>query len=245
MLDRLKKLLATDGGAALVAELERESYEKEKIVLRRHELGAQIEAATARRAKEIPPLEAVRVKAIEALDEARANLDRCQRAAEQAASAKFDVEWSTDNALRNARALLRESAEPWLKAAVEYAHDRLREFHNYGGQRLHTWHDEKVSVAPDPSDPDRDRMKRMGASYRMRRVCTNTPALDELRAAMGKAVERLEKLTEQVVPPSKAEVDQVLAIFSDRTWREYAERMTWREPKPPRYDENGVWIGTN
>lgn len=245
MLDRLKRLLDTDGGAALVAELERESYEKEKVVLRRHELGAEIDAATARRAKEVPPLEAVRVKAVEALEEARANLERCQRAADEAASAKFDVQWSTDNVVRSARAQLRESAEPWLKAAVEYADDRLREFHNYGFERLHTWHDETVSVAPDPSDPDRGRMNRMGVSYRMRRVCTNTPALDELRDAMRKALARLEKLTEQVVAPPKAEVDAILAIFSERTWKDYAERMTWSEPKPPRYDANGVWIGTN
>ena len=245
MLDRLKRLLDTDGGAALVAELERESYEKEKVVLRRHELGAEIEAATARRAKEVPPLEAVRVKAIEALEEARSNLTRCQQAAEDAASKVFDVNWTADNVVRAAKAELRSTAEQWLKDAIEYANDRRCEFHNTECKKLHSWYDEKVSVDPDRSDPDYKEMRRVGAKYRMRRVCTNTPALDELREGMRNACERLERMTEQVVPPTKAEVDAILVLFKGHTWREYASRFTWREPTPPRYDENGSWIGTN
>jgi hypothetical protein len=245
MLDRLKKLLATDGGSALVAELERESYEKEKVVRRRHELGEQIDAATARRAKEFPPLEAVRVQAVEAFDEARRNVSRCQQEAEDAASNVFDVNWVTDNVVRAAKAELRATAERWLKDAIEYANDRRCEFHNTECKKLHSWYDEKVSVDPDPSDPDYKEMRRAGAKYRMRRVCTNTPALDELREGMRHACDRLERMTEDVVPPTKAEVDAILVIFKDHTWREYASRFTWREPTPPRFDENGSWIGTN
>jgi hypothetical protein len=242
LIDRLKKALEGEGGSAVVATIERESEERAAAVRARRELGETIAAAEHRKKIEWPPLEAVRVKAVAAFDEARRNVELAERAAGTAASNAHAIDWAAAETIRSAKAELRRTAERWLYDAVEHAHDRLREYSNYAGQRLSYWSSEKVAVAPHESDPDYKMMRRHGATYRMTRSCSNSEALAELREAMSAAIDNLERFTEQVEPPTKAEVDALLAVFEERTWKEYAARLTWKEPRAPRYDADGVRV---
>jgi hypothetical protein len=239
LIDRLKKALAGEGGAAVVAAIERETEERAAASRRRRELGEQIAAAVRRRTEELPPLEAARVKAVAEFDDARRRLHDAEQAASDAASAKFAVEFHVDETIRAAKAELRGTAEKWLHDAVEHARERLREWNNYQGAKLHFWSAEKVAVAPDPSDPEYKAMRRHGISYRMNRVCSNAAALAELRDRMSNGIDQLVRFTEQVEPAIKADVDAILEAFAERTWKDHAARLVWREPNAPRYDAEG------
>jgi hypothetical protein len=244
LIDRLKKALAGEGGEAVVAAIERETEERAAASRRRRELGEKIAAAERRKLEELPSLEAAREKAVAEFDDARRRVQDAEQAAGDAASANFAVHFHIDETIRAAKADLRRTAEKRLHDALEHARDRMREWNNFEGKKLHHWSTEKIDVAPDSSDPEYRAMRRHGISYRMRRTCSNSAALAELRERMSKAIDQLVRFTEQVEPPTKAEVDAVLEVFEERTWQDYASRFVWKEPKPPRYDANGIYIGS-
>lgn len=199
----------------------------------------EIQKAERRRREELPGLR-------EAEKNAEAEVARVRKELEAAETAYSDARreaWSLDDSLRSiisrARIELERTAWPWLAVVIEAADERHSHFTNYQRGQLQTWRSQTVRVAPDPSDPDFRSMLVHGMTYRMDRVATNNAALDAVKLEMEKALKTLRSLAWRVEEPTDEEVESLLAVFEDATWKKAAEKLVWKEPTPPKYDAKG------
>jgi hypothetical protein len=219
---------------------EQKTAERQRRVLdARRALDQQVRQAERRRREELPPLRAAVAKTESEVPRARKALEDVETAHREARR----QEWLLDDELKReidrARVELARTAWPWLFVAIEAAQERLDRFSRHERGQLQTWRTEKVSVPPDPSDPDNRRMRAFGECYRMNRVATNDAALDAVRAEMDKALTALRALPWRVEEPADEEVQALLAVFEDEVWRKAAERLVWKEPVAPKYDADG------
>lgn len=222
-----------------VSNEQKKAERQRHVIDARRALDAEIQQAERRRREEQPGLRA-------AVAKAESEVPRARKALEAAETAYNDArreEWILDDSLRRqidrARIELARTAWPWLFVAIEAAQERLDRFKSYERGQLQTWRTQKVSVPPDPSDPNNRRMRAFGECYRMDRVATNDAALDAVKTDMDMALKALRALPWRVEEPAEEEVEALLAVFEDAVWRKAAETLVWKEPVAPKFDSNG------
>lgn len=222
-----------------VSDERRQAERQRRATETRRALDLEVQRAERRRRDEMPALRA-------AVDKAEAEVVRLRKQLETAETAASDArrnQWDLDDSLRRqidrARSELERTAWPWLAVALEAAQERFRWFTNHERGQLQTWRTETVRVAPDPSDPDFRSMIVHGVTYRMDREATNNAALEALKVEMDRALQTLRSLAWRVEEPADEEVESILAVFEDTSWKKAAEELVWKEPSPPKYDAKG------
>jgi hypothetical protein len=222
-----------------VSDEQKTAERQRRVIDARRALDLEIQQAERRRREEVPALRAAAAKAEADVARIRKELDVAETKFSDAGCAASNLDLSLGGQIDRARIELARTAWPWLFVAIDAAQERLDRFKSYERGQLQTWRTEKVSVPPDPSDPDNRRMRAFGECYRMDRVATNDAALDAVRADMDKALTALRALPWRVEEPTDEEVQALLAAFENAVWWKAAEQLVWKEPAAPKYDASG------
>jgi hypothetical protein len=233
----LERLLDTPAGKRFVAAAEREAQASEEAVGARSRFADAIANARRRKAEELPRLQ-------EAVDAAEAELhaarERVKAAQQRVASANhayLDLAGDLSVAIEHAQKELRGTCDPRIRNTIDALEEARRVWSLGTYSRLVKWTEEEVLVDPHPSDPDLCAHLVHGMKYRMKRRGSNRVAVEDLRQALEKAIAEAHALA--LVADAPADLDKQLARLEAAAGPFDPPEMTWIEPRPPQWDENG------